>query len=330
MAFVRGKYGVLHQPQSREDTHSILRWLLPSLAVLALVSFVSARLMIKRRTLHPAPEAEMPPIPPMLDDGGELHEELPKAIPEPKPKEQKKDEPSTKEQTPPKPKVEMPRPKPAPTPVPEAARTVEGWLETARSRPASERILLEKLAAAERQGDMRAAIDTIEKLHDRPTMADLKDKLVRRLGDLNVKYLFGGRTTPWTAQVTVRRGDSRDRIARDHRTTSAALDKLNPKQDWAKLKPGNVLHVIDYPTAVLVIHKQLGYADLSLKNGKFFRRYILTAAKSAQAGVYPIGTETGQTLRARIRELGIRLTPEDRAEFDMFLAPGSRIMVADQ
>ena len=330
MAFVRGRYGVEYQPRHDGETHR-LRWLLPCLIGLALVSFISARIMIKRRTPRPAPDIEAPTVPPVPDNGGELHEDPPKtAVVAEKPEKKTPVVPAPPAAAPEQPKVERPRPKPAPTPVPEAARTVEGWLETARTRPAGERVLLEKLAAAERQGDMRAAIDTIEKLHDRPTMADLKDKLVRRLGDLNVKYLFTGRTTPWTAPVTVRRGDSRDRIARDHRTTGAALDKLNPKQDWSKIKPGDVVRVIDYPSAVLVIHKQLNYADLSLKNGKFFRRYFITAAKSAQAGVYPVAAEAGQTLRARFRELGIRLTSEDRAELDMFMAPGSRITVADQ
>ena len=68
----------------------------------------------------------------------------------------------------------------------------------------------------------------------------------------------------------------------------------------------------------------------SLKNGQFFRRYILSIAKSTPCSVYPISPESGATVHARFRELGIRASSPDRAELDLFLAPGSRITVAEQ
>ncbi len=226
-----------------------------------------------------------------------------------------------------KPVVKPPPPKPVV--VPPEARLVEKWLETAQTRPDKERVLLERLAEAERQKNVPVAIDTIKKLYDRPTMADLQDQLVRRLGDLNLQHLLSGTTTPWTAIVTAKRGDSRDRIAREHRTTSAAVAKLNPRIKWERLQPGDAVRVLNFPSAVLVIYKQRGYADLSLKNGQFFRRYYLTIAKTAKSAVYPIAAESGATVHGRFRELGVKIAPRDRAEIEMFLAPGSRITVAE-
>ncbi len=220
-------------------------------------------------------------------------------------------------------------PAPKPVVVPPEARLVEKWLETAQTRPDKERVLLERLAEAERQKNVPVAIDTIKKLYDRPTMADLQDQLVRRLGDLNLQHLLSGATTPWTAIVTVKRGDSRDRIAREHRTTPAAVAKLNPRIKWERLQPGNAVRVLNFPNAVLVIYKQRGYADLSLKNGQFFRRYYLSIAKTAKSAVYPIAAESGATVHGRFRELGVKAAPRDRAEMEMFLAPGSRITVAE-
>ena len=213
---------------------------------------------------------------------------------------------------------------------PQVLRLVESWLATASTRSEKEQVLLQRLAEAERQGNVPLAIDSLKKLYDRPTMADIRDPLMRRLGDLNVAHLFSGKTTPWTVVVTVKRGDSLNRIAREHRSTPAVVAKLNPRVKWERLQPGDTVRVLDFPNAVLVIYKQLGYADLSLKNGQFFRRYILSIAKSTPCSVYPISPESGATVHARFRELGIRASSPDRAELDLFLAPGSRITVAEQ
>ena len=219
-------------------------------------------------------------------------------------------------------------PPPAP-PDPQASRDAVKLLDTASQRPAAERVLLEKLAAAERQGEIVVAIDTIKRLCDRPAVADLHPQLWERLGQLNLQLLFSDRSSPWTARVTVKRGDSRDRIARDNRTTGAALERLNPNVNWSRIRPGNVVRVLQYPRAVLVIHKRLGFADLSLK-GTFFHRYSFTGGTHAAAGVYPVTREPGKSVRALLRSLGVTFSPENRADLEMFLAPESSINVSDQ
>ena len=137
------------------------------------------------------------------------------------------------------------------------------------------------------------------------------------------------RSSPWTARVTVKRGDSRDRLARDNRTTGAALDRLNPKTNWARIKPGDVVRVLQYPKAVLVVHKGLRFADLSLK-GAFFHRYPFTGQVRVPSGVYPVTREPGKTAHAYLREIGVTFSPADRADLEMFLAPESSINVSDQ
>ena len=160
-------------------------------------------------------------------------------------------------------------------------------------------------------------------------MADLHPKLWERLGQLNMQLLFSERSSPWTARVTVKRGDSRDRLARDNRTTGAALERLNPKTNWSRIHPGDVVRVLQYPRAVLVIHKRLGFADLSLR-GSFFHRYSFSGGAHAAAGVYPVTNEPGKNARATLRALGVNFSPDDRADLEMFLAPESSINVSDQ
>ena len=173
------------------------------------------------------------------------------------------------------------------------------------------------------------AIDTIKRLCDRPAVADLHPRLWKRLGELNMQLLFSERSTHWTARVTVKRGDTRDRIARDNRTTGAALDRLNPNTNWKAIRPGDVIRVLQYPKSVLVIHKGLGFADLSLK-GRFFHRYPFSGGARATPGVYPINHETGKTAHAHLRDLGVNFSPQDRSDIEMFLGPESGITVSDQ
>lgn len=320
MSFARGKFGVEYTPRSRDDKSHGLRWLV-LLGILIVVSFVIARLFTRQppTRIDPEPRPQTPVAEPTGGTG------RPAAPP-----------PTTPAASAPRAPVASSQPKPAkpahPPPAPpdtQASRDAAKLLDTVRQRPAAERVLLEKLAAAERQGEIVVAIDTIKRLCDRPAVADLHPQLWERLGQLNMQLLFSERSSPWTARVTVKRGDSRDRLARDNRTTGAALERLNPNVNWSRIRPGNVVRVLQYPRAVLVIHKRLGFADLSLK-GTFFHRYSFTGGAHATAGVYPVTSEPGKSARALLRSLGVTFSPEDRADLEMFLAPESSINVSDQ
>ena len=302
MGYARGKFGVEYHPAETE-THR-LRGLVFVVLVLVAVAFVWYKIS-SRRDVQVVKDADPPTIPQI----------------------QTSSNPTIANSNPGKP--DLPRPQPTPTVAPEVRPLVRQLLETESLRPQQDQVLIRRYAEAERQENLRNSIDAIKKLYNRPSMADLRDPLMRRLGDLNRQMLFSGNLTPWTQRITVRRGDSRSRIAHEYRTTPAAVAKLNPLVKWEKLQPGDSVIVFKFLNAILVVHKQLGYADLTY-SGDFFCRYYLTAAKSAKCEVYPISPESGQTAVARFRELGIRLAPTDRTELEMFLPPGSRITVTEQ
>ena len=209
-----------------------------------------------------------------------------------------------------------------------AARQASSWAENASGRTPRERTLLMRLADAERQGRLELAVDTITQLRAIPSMADLDDKLARRLGDLNIKRLFSGEPVPWISETTVRRGQSVHRIAREHGTTVAAIRQLNGLSATDEPSAGRRLRVLEFPRAAFVVHKQTHYADLSL-NGKLFKRYYVSVGKSTKPGAYPITSNPTEGPRSRLSRLDIRLFPADLKELDMFLAPGSSLTVSE-
>ena len=328
MSFSRGKYGVEYH-RSETETHRLRGFVILAL-VLTGICFASYRITRwwRSRPAEPPSSPHVVPTPPPrppkpVATTVTKPETPPPATPiSPAP-------PAIPVTTTPVQPV-LPPPRPIPTVPPTVRPLVQELLESESARPQADQILIRRYAEAERQGNVRNAIDTITKLFDRPSMADQSNALKRRLGDLNLQMLLSGKSTPWTKTVTVRRGDGRERIAREHRTTTAALIKLNPKTKWEKLRPGDTVTVLEFPNAILVIHKQTNTADLSLRGGKFFRRYDISISKTAVCDIYPITPETGATLHARYRELGVKLSPSDRAELEMFLGPGSRITVTEQ
>lgn len=216
--------------------------------------------------------------------------------------------------------------KPRPNPV--AAGQASEWARNASGRSPRERTLLLRLADAEQQGRLAIAVDTIEQLRYIPSMADLDDKLARRLGDLNIKRLFSGEPVPWIKETTVRRGQSVHRIAREHGTTVAAVRQLNGLSPTEEPVPGRQLRVLEFPRAAFVVHKQTKYADLML-NGKLFRRYYVSVKSGTKPGAYPITSKSDEGPRARFAALGIRVAPTDMRELDMFLAPGSSLTISE-
>ena len=209
-----------------------------------------------------------------------------------------------------------------------AAKEAEGWAENSSARPQRERALLQRLADAEKLGRLAIAVDTIEQLRTKPSMADLDDRLARRLGDLNIKRLFSGEPVPWIAEAVVRRGQTVHRIAREHGTTVAAVRRLNGLGPKEEPSVGRKLRVLEFPKAALVVHKQTRYADLTL-SGRLFKRYYVSAGAAATPGAYPITSRPDEGPRARFASLGIRIAQADMLELDMFLAPGSMLTISD-
>lgn len=317
MGFARGKFGVEYHPRNNSETPR-LRGLVCVVLALVAVAFAWYKIAGQRA----APEAPAP---------NALRAEPSVAVPPPRPALAQQTAAVPPPAPPKKAAAARPdAPPPRPALAPDVARLAARLEETLEQRTTQDQVLISRYLAAERQGNPDIAGDTLRRLHDRPTLADLRDPLLRRLGDLNLLRLFSGKESPWTTTVTVRRGDGRDRIAREYRNTPAAVAKLNPLVKWERLRPGDAVRVLRFPSAVLVIHKQLDCADLTLrKEDRFFRRYDLTVSPSARAAVYDISPEAHTTVGARFRELGVKIAPDARRELEMFLAPGSRITVTE-
>lgn len=217
-------------------------------------------------------------------------------------------------------------------PAPSSARAMpptgaaDRLLEAAEGRPVAVRSLLQRLVAAEREGNTALAINAIEKLRDRPDAADLDDALARRLGVLNLALLLSSRSTTWTTTDSIGAGDTLPRLAREHGTTVAAVLKMNGIADARRIRAGRPLRVLEHPRFALVLHRRTLIADLSL-NGKFFRRYDVNAGAETKTGAYKITREEGT--RSLLRRLGARLSDADLAELEMLMPPGASFLVTD-
>lgn len=308
MAFARGKYGVEYNPIGRSGDSHPFRWLFTLLAILAAVSLFVARGC--RKTIPP----------PVVDPP------KPRATVAPVPSK-----PTTAPTPAPTPAVPNKRTVRTTSPAPVAttqATAATNWLGTAQTRPAAEAALLARLADAERLGNKRIARDTLEKLRRSSAMADLDDQFARRLGALNAEILFTpprGERDGWTVPVVVKRGDSAQRLAREHGTTLAAVLKLNSLKDANRIRIGDTLRMLEFPRAMLVVHAELRFADISL-NGRFFKRYDVTFPKKPSNGSYQVTRNEGPM--DRFAALGLKFSQSDREELALLLAPGSRIIVS--
>ena len=167
MALVRGKFGIEYNPRQNERNSSGLGWVFILIAIVALISLVWT--LVGRFRGADAPPPAPPPPPPTAETP------VPPAVP---PQER------------------------VPPPVTPAGS------ESLAKRPVKVRNLLMRLEEAERRHDVEMAVSTIEQLRALPgsPAADLDNVLARRLGDLNVKWLFTLKNAQWVKEVTVRRG----------------------------------------------------------------------------------------------------------------------------
>ena len=216
--------------------------------------------------------------------------------------------------------------------LPEPAKTAEKPEEkievaTPEKRPAKAQSLLMRLEEAEKSRDLVLIVTTIEQLRALPgkPLADIDDSLARRLGALNVQWLFEYSNAQWVKRVKVKAGDSATRIAREHGSTLASFVKLNPGIDAGRLKIGMEVGVMNHPRLNLVVSARARTADLHL-NGKFFKRYDLAIGTSAKPGAYEVGASPKKSLG----ECGVVVgNADDRSELESLLPRGSSITVSD-
>ena len=192
------------------------------------------------------------------------------------------------------------------------------------ARPTDVRALLLRLDAAERKRDIALAATTIESIRALPgnPAADLDDRLARRLGVLNMERLFTQKNRQWVEEVEVRRGGNASRIAREYGSTLASFVKLNG--DVSKLRAGQKVYVLRHPRFILVVHRPTRTADLSL-NGKLFKRYYLQNDLLGGAGSYEYTRPPATFWNDR----GVFFKPEDRAEIELLIPSGTRVVLSD-
>ncbi|MBQ5795815.1 MAG: hypothetical protein IIW14_07480, partial [Kiritimatiellae bacterium] len=106
-------------------------------------------------------------------------------------------------------------------------------------------------------------------------------------------------------------------------STLASLSRLNGGS-VDRVILGSKIRVMNHPRFNLVVHRRSRTADLQL-NGKFFKRYDLTAPVTGADGAYEIP--------GRIRqfwiERGISFSMKDRAELEMLLPKGAAVLVSE-
>jgi hypothetical protein len=288
VALVRGKFGIEYNPRQNERDSSGLGWVFALVAAVALVSLVWT--LVGRLRGGSRPEAEAPA-----------------------------EVPAAETARPGKPQPSSPPPE---TEAPVAAPVDSGAMA---KRPVKVRNLLMRLDEAERRRDVEMAVTTIEQLRALPgsPAADLDNVLARRLGDLNMKWLFALKNAQWVKEVTVKRGDSASRIAAENGSTLASLARLNGG-NVDRVLLGSKLRVMNHPRFNLVVHRRSRTADLQL-NGKFFKRYDLTAPVTGGDGAYEIPGR----IRPFWAERGIFLSMKDRAELEMLLPRGASVLVSE-
>ena len=289
MAHISGRFGIEYNPRQNERDSSGLGWVFALVAVVALISLVWT--LVGRMRGNGETELTEPPP----------------------------SEPAPVETT-------APKPPPPPEPVRKALAPVNaGDGEMLAKRPVKVRNLLMRLEEAERRSDVEMAVSTIEQLRALPgsPAADLDNVLARRLGDLNMKRLFVLKNAQWVKEVTVKRGDSASRIASENGSTLASLSRLNGGS-VDRVILGSKLRVMNHPRFNLVVHRRSRTADLQL-NGKFFKRYDLTAPVTGGDGAYEIPGRVRQFWAER----GISFSMKDRAELEMLLPKGAAVLVSE-
>lgn len=293
MSLARGKFGVEYNPKRIQPKSSGFGWLYAVIALAALVSFTWTMVRRWRDVSEDAAQQELIRVERGLTaDYGVT--------------------PSSTEST---------------AATSQAFTALQPLKSSLAERPPQVRNLLMRLEEAERKRNVVLAISTIETIRNLPgsPAADLDDSLARRLGVMNMRWLFDLHNAQWVKAVTVGRGDNASRIAAENGSTLLSCARLNGGRDKIeRIVIGQKLYVMNHPRFNLVIHRRARMADLLL-NGRFFKRYDTRADFSANVGAY----ELSDRRRSFWESLGSPFSAANREELDLLMPNGSSILISE-
>ena len=215
---------------------------------------------------------------------------------------------------------------PASLPAPPLAPAVPPEKAALASRSRTMRNLLMRLTEAERDRDLSRQVETIELLRALPgnPAADIDHLLVKRLGRLNYRWMFGDENSPWTSRLTPRRGNSAERIAKEQGMTLAALLKLNHWRSTDELRPNESVRVFNRPNFVLIVHRRSRLAELML-DGKLFKAYELAQVPRVESGLY----QATDDFKQQFTKLDLAFTAPAQSELKLFLLASAPILIAE-
>lgn len=215
---------------------------------------------------------------------------------------------------------------PASLPAPPLAPAVPPEKAALASRSRTMRNLLMRLTEAERDRDLSRQVETIELLRALPgnPAADIDHLLVKRLGRLNYRWMFGDENSPWTSRLTPRRGNSAERIAKEQGMTLAALLKLNHWRSTDEMRPNESVRVFNRPNFVLIVHRRSRLAELML-DGKLFKAYELAQVPRVEPGLY----QATDDLKQQFVKLDLAFTAPAQSELKLFLLASTPILIAE-
>ncbi len=151
----------------------------------------------------------------------------------------------------------------------------------------SARLVLAQARTLEDKGGLLEAKLLYQKLvHDFPESAEVTD-WQKKAENINIKLLFSPAQTPQSIVYEIRPGDTLNKIARAHNTTTELIMKSNNLND-ALIIPGRKIKVWRAPFSILVDKSQ---NMLWLKsNEEIFKTYIVSTGKNncTPAGTFKI------------------------------------------
>lgn len=284
MSLARGKFGIEYDPRPSRGGSSGFGWIVALVCVAVAVSLTVA--LVNRYRSRAADEAIVPPPAPSAGDIVAAKDE--------------------------------------PPPLPAPVGFEEVW-DSLPMRTGSVRTLLLSLREAQERGDLLKEVAAIDQLRKMPgnTALDLNNLLARRMGELNLAWLFERHNPQWVKKVKVKSGDSASRIAQAHGSTLASFRRLNPDKDIDRLRVDDEVLVMDQPRFTLCVYPNTRKADLQLKG--FFKRYDLREPVTGEAGTF----EPTGSLREFLAAHGVWFNRADRQELEMLLPKKFAFIIGD-